>query len=840
MKPQNQVCARLLLILSIMFSTQVFASSSAKHVFGDPESVQRAPQRTYHVQNYRLTLRFDESRGEVFGDEVVTLEPLTPGFNHFYLESSGLSIDAVTLAKHGGRNISLPFRMKDSHLWISLDHAYGPPDHLNVHIIYHGTPHTGLFFVNPNADYPNWPREIWSQGEPEFNHYWFPCWDYPNDMSTSEIIATVPDGQSVVSNGRLVSVTHHSTLTTYNWVESVPHSSYLTSIAVGPWRKVDDHKGSLPVDYYVPRSVSTTTARRSFHLTPDMIGFYARAFGVPYPYEQYAQVVVHNYPFGGMENVSATTLTDATLHTAHAEPEYSSQGLVAHELGQQWFGDLVQGRDWADIWLNEGFATYLEALYTQYHDGNDAFRYEMREDQLAAERQDRKDYLRPIVDDHYRYPLQMFDSITHEKGAVVLDMLRNILDGTQEASQPASQKELLFRALHAYLTRYRARAVDTADLIRTVETVTGRHLGWFFHEWVFMAGSPHYRVTAHYDPQSHTETLTVSQMQRGDQVPRVFKMPVELAFYGADSQSKVAWVLDQRRTQRFRIALGFKPEWVDFDPNDVIEKRVDFTQPETALLAKAVRDPAMMSRLSAVDQLAETKDADTHAAVAALTRVLNRDPFYGVRIHAAAGLGRLHTPEAEAALLQALDQHDSRVRVAVVRGLATFHQDRSVYAALVHAFHKDPNDAVRVAAAEDIGTSGRHSATALLVAAAKPDTNIHVMQGIFRGLAATGDHHAAALLLTYARPGVPEHLRIEALQVLAGMHIAGGHQRRALMAVSRAALNDPFLVTQFAGETLAGAQHLVQLRPEIAAQAESAPTAFQRAQARAALKALVN
>ncbi|MGH8291037.1 MAG: M1 family metallopeptidase, partial [Steroidobacteraceae bacterium] len=398
MKLQNQTCARLLLTLIAIFSTRVCAGGSVNHIFGDPRSVQRAPQRIYHVQNYRLVLHFDELKDEVFGDEVVTLEPLIGGFNRFYLDSTGLTIDAVTLEKNGGHDISLPFEMEDPRLWISLDRFYGPQDRLSVRIIYHGVPRTGLFFVNPNAAYAHWPREIWSQGEPEFNHYWFPCWDYPNDMSTSEVIATVPDGQSVLSNGRLVKVTHQAGRTTYDWVESLPHSSYLTSIAVGPWRKVADHEGALPVDYYVPRSVDVATARRSFHLTPDMIGFYSRAFGVPYPYEQYAQVVVQNYPFGGMENISATTLTASTLHAAGGEPELSSQALVAHELGQQWFGDLVQGRDWANIWLNEGFATYLEALYTQYHDGNDAFRYEMWQDQLAAERQDREDYLRPIVD----------------------------------------------------------------------------------------------------------------------------------------------------------------------------------------------------------------------------------------------------------------------------------------------------------------------------------------------------------------------------------------------------------------------------------------------------------
>ena len=828
----------LCLLLIALFQQSVYAAGMSQDAFGDPQIVQHAPQRTYHVKNYRLRLHFNEPKDEIFGDELITLEPLTQGFRRFFLNSSDLDIDAVALEVRRGELQPLSFEVQNARLWITLDHSYSPKDGLKVRIVYHGIPRTGLFFVNPNADYPNWPQEIWSQGEPEFNHYWFPCWDYPNDLSTSEVIATVPKGQRVVSNGRLAKVTHRAGLTTYDWVESVPHSSYLTSIAVGPWRKVADHEGPLPVDYYVPRAVSAATARRSFHLTPDMIGFYSRAFGVPYPYEQYAQVVVQNYPFGGMENVSATTLTDSTLHAARAEPEFSSQALVAHELGQHWFGNLVQGRDWADIWLNEGFATYLEALYTQYHDGNDAFRYEMWRDQLAAERQDRDDYLRPIVDDHYRFPLQMFDSITHEKGAVVLDMLRNILDGSQEASQPASQHELLLRALHVYLTRYRARAVNTADLIKTVDVVCGRHLGWFFHEWVYKAGSPHYQVTAHYDPRTRSETLNVLQAQSGRGVPRIFEMPIWLAFHGLHGESKSVRVFNTARSQRFEFPLTFEPAWVDFDPNGVIEKTLDFTQPEPALIAQAEQDPAMMSRLFAVIQLAQVNAAGKPAAVTALTQVLAQDAFYGVRVQAALALGRLHTSTAKAALLGALAAHDSRVRVAVIRALAAFSWDRRVYAAQVRAFRQDPSVAVQAAAAEDIGTSGRHSATAILVAAAKPHRDIHVLKGIFGGLAATRAAQAAGLLLSYARPGVPEHLRIDALHALAGMPVAGRRARRTLLAVERAALEDPFLSTQFAAQNLAAADGLTELRSLIQRQAQTAPTAFQRAAAEAALEKL--
>ncbi|MDE3135552.1 MAG: HEAT repeat domain-containing protein [Acidobacteriota bacterium] len=814
------------------------AAQDAARAFANPNVWHWAPSRTYHVQNYKLKLHFDELKGEVFGDEVVTLRPFEPHFREFYLDSAGLKIDSVALVSAQGAEVKLKYAAKDPRLWITLDREYDATNTLRVRVVYHGFPRTGLYFVNPTKDYPKWPREVFSQGEPEFNRFWFPCWDYPNDMATSETITTVPDGQSVVSNGKLVKVTRANGKATFDWVESVPHSSYLISIAVGPWRKVADTYHGKPVDYYVPDYVDDATARRSFHLTPDMIGFFSRATGVEYPYEQYAQTTVHNFIFGGQENVSATTLKDFTLHDARADADYPSTDLVSHELGQHWFGDYVQGRDWPNIWLNEGFATYMEALYTQHHEGYDAYRFAVYNDQLAEQQEERAKYQRPIVDRHYRDPLDMFDATTHEKGAAVIDMLRYLVDGSSAASHPASQREALFRALHQYLTTHHEHTADTDDLIEAIRASTGLELGWFFREWVFMAGHPDYRVETSYDEETKVEKVTVEQTQHVDAKTPVFEMPIELAFHGANGEQKDVQVRDHLQQQEFDVPLDFKPLWVDFDPNDFIDKTVRFEQPVTALTAEAEKDPAMMSRLWAVEQLGTSAQGGDDARVKALAHVLDTDEFYGVRAAAATSLGRIHNEQAKKALLAALKQPDSRVRTKAAESLEDFSKDREVYDALVNALHNDVSYAVEAAAAMDIGKSGAANAFDVLrrEAAAKPE--VYVMQATLGGLAATKDPRAAAILLAEAQPGIPERIRLSALAGLAELKASVERDHaQELAATVRAALDDPFLLVRLTGEQLVATFGLKQFRADVQMDLSS-PLILQREQAQKVLEQL--
>ncbi len=804
------------------------ADDTGTRVFGNPDLWQWPPSRTYHVENYHLTLHFDESKGEVFGDEVVTLRPFQRHLRRFYLDSSELTIESVSLETPRAAPVTLKFATRGARLWITLDRDYEAGSALSVRIAYHGFPRTGLFFVNPTPAYPKSPREVYSQGEAEFNHYWFPCWDYPNDLATSETVTTVPDGQIVVSNGKLVSVTRSAGYVTYDWVERVPHSSYLISLAIGPWRKVTDRYEDKPVDYYIPNYIDDATARRSLHLTPDMIGFFSRATGVDYPYEQYAQTMVHNFIFGGQENVSATTLTEDTLHDERADHDYPSTGLVSHELGQHWTGDLVQGRDWANIWLNEGFATYLQALYTQYHEGNEAFRFEIYNDQLTEQAQQHEDYLRPVVDRHYTDPMQMFDAITHEKGAAVLDMLRNLLDGREAAAHAASQDEPFFRALHHYLSAHRGQSADTADLIQALRETTGQELGWFFREWVFMAGHPDYRVTAHYDAANKLEKLSVTQAQPTDSVTPVFDMPIDVVFHGDQGERQETQLRDHLRSQEFDVPLAFAPQWVAFDPDDVIDKTVQFPEAPDALIAQAAKDPSMMSRLWAVGELGKAQGANRERRVAALKHALSEDSFYGVRAAAAVGLGRLGTSEAKAALLAALQQPDSRVRTAVVQALGNFPKDRLVYAALVELLRNESSYAAEAAAAEALGRSGAAGAFEVLRAEAALQPEVHVMRATLAALVATGDARAVAILLAQAQPGIPEQIRVKALAGLAQLKPAlGAADEHELIGVVQAALQDPYLPVREGGVELTGVFDLAQFRGDIQKDAD-APLDTQR------------
>lgn len=827
-------------VFCAMLAGQVNAAGQTEaHVFGNPDVWQWPPDRSYHVDNYKLTLHFDEAKGEVFGDEVITLRPFEAPFHRFYLHSSELTIDSVTLEQHDDRPITLAYVREDPHLWITLNRDYDPGSTLNVRIAYHGFPRTGLFFTNPSPDYPKRPQEVYSQGEAEFNHYWFPCWDYPNDMATSETVTTVPEGQSVVSNGRLVSLTHAGGQATYDWVESVPHSSYLVSLAVGPWRKLSDHYRDKPVDYYVPDYVDEATARRSFHLTPDMIEFFSRATGVEYPFEKYAQTTAHNFIFGGQENVSATTLTEWTLHDERADQDYPSTYLVSHELGQHWFGDYVQGRDWANIWLNEGFATYLEALYTQHQAGEDAYRLAIYEDQLDEQAQERNDYRRPIVDRHYTDPMQMFDAITHAKGAAILDMLRYVVDTSEAASRPASQHEPLFRALHSYLVSHQAQTVDTPDLISAIRATTGQELGWFFREWVFMAGHPDYRVEVRYEPKLKAENLIVSQTQKTDAMTPIFDMPIEVAFYGAHGERKRVQIRDNQPRQEFEIPLDFEPLWVDFDPNSFIDKTLQFEQAVNALIAQAEKDPAMLSRLWAAQQLGAMTKADPGIRAAALAHVLQTDEFYAVRAVAATGLGSVGTDQAKAALVAALQQPNNHVRSAAITALGHFQADASLYKVFVKALNADSSYAVEAAAAAQLGKSRNPHAFEVLKTRAAMNPEVHVMTALLNALAATKDPRAAQILFTYARPGVPERVRMYALAAIAQMKgTIGQEQLQQLTEIVGRALHDPFFVIQEAGEELVGSFGLIQFKPDIERAVQNAPTVIEREPAQQALDQL--
>jgi aminopeptidase N len=758
---------RLVLILTFWAVCCAVGSGQSK-VFGDPNVAQYAPSRSYHVQNYKITARIDMDKGEIFGDEVVTLQPLQAGLKTFYLDSSQLQIDSVTVEK----GTALTFKLEDPKLWITLDRGYSPSETVNVRIVYHGNPQgrpfpdAGLSFIRPDASMPNRPLEVWSYGWPQNNHFWFPCWDYPNDKSTSETIITVPEPLSVVSNGELVKTTRSHGLATFDWIEHVPHSVYLVSIAVGPWTKYSQKYKSKPVDYYVPPGIDEATALRSFGLTPDMMAFYARIYGVDYPYEKYAQTADHNFG-GGTENISATSLAETTLHDAPAEQDYPSESLVSHELAHQWFGDLITEWSWDNAWLSEGFATFSAALYRGHHEGEDDFRYQIFEDQKTAAREDAEKYRRPIVDRHYINPWDILDRTTYQKGAAVLDMLRYVMNDGSEA--PPSPEEPFLKTLSFYLTSHRADNVDTQNLIDAIRKTTGRELSWFFDEWVFKGGFPEYEVETSYDSGRQVAEVTIHQKQTLDAITPLFDMPVHLVFQSGDGRRQEVVVRVYQKDETWTLPLSFAPLWTDFDPYDHIFKNLTIDEPLNALIARGERDESMMSRLWAAEALGRCKGESRIEAANTLSRMLGHDSFYGVRVASAEALGELGGEIARQALLLSLKQPDSHVRTAAVVALGQFPQDAAISDALLEVMRHDDSYAAQAAAARDLGRLGTPQALSELKAAIAAKPSAYVMAGLLEGLSHINDPQAKAVLEQQSAAGATDDIRATAARWLKTM-----------------------------------------------------------------------
>lgn len=860
--------SRILLCLALLaaalapvLSAQAVGGATPDHRFGRPHRWQWPPSPAYHVLNYKLRLRFHPRRGEVLGQETITLVPFHNHFQSFYLNSVGLTIDRVSLTAEGEASRApsadapaitqplrklpssqtLKFRLAPRRLNIELPRAYLAGSRLRLRIVYHGFPQAGLTFINPSRYYPHRPAEVWSQGESIFNRDWFPCWDYPNDKATSETITTVPSGQVVVSNGHLAGIQKHAGEVTYDWVESVPHSSYLISIAVGPWARftqyLQEPQGkALPVETFVPRYVSRARAMRSFGLTPDMIAWYQQETGVRYPYGKYAQTAVHNFTEGGMENISATTQTEWTLHSRRSGLDTSSQSLVAHELAHQWFGDLVTTRDWASIWLNEGFASFMDATYTQHHNGENAYRWAIYQDQIQAQSEDLHQYLRPIVDYHYRYPEQVFDAATYLKGASVLDMLRNVLGN-----------RLFWLSLHHYLVSHRAGVAGVHDLMAAIRQASGENLDWFFHEWLFRGGLPHYAVQARWSAAQKQEIVTVTQTQTRDSVQPLFRMPVELAFYGPGPQTTRRRVMMAAvRRQSFAITLAFKPRIVDFDPNDIIDKQLTFIKTPGELILQAVLDPNMMSRHWAVRQMA--KMPPTPQITTGLAAVLAHDNYWAVRAAAAHALKKSLADSqtrtmARTALLQALAssqaQPRSEVRTAAAAALASVASRPQVFAALRQAFQQDPSYAVEGAAAVSLAAGNSSLAYPLIARALKQAHAVHRIRGLEIALSRCHNLQAAATLLKLTQPGTQMQERLIALYLLPSQALMLSNQKAQIAQTIQAALHAHFPFLKEVGMRVAAGLHDTSVIPQLRDDARNLPTPNQRHSARSALRKLV-
>lgn len=682
-----------------------------------------ARDRKVDVKHLKLEVRPNFAKHTISGTATIRFEPIGMPLSRVEFDGVDMSVSSVRstapLDSH---------QVTSDQIILNFKKPIKVGTSVEVTIRYSAEPKKGLYFRTPKNGYPKDSQQVWTQGEMHEARHWFPVYDYPNEKFTSEIICHVPKGMTVLSNGKLVRGAIGKA--TWHWHQDKPHVAYLITMVAGNLKKIEDRHGDLPLSFWTsPEDIHL--AKNSFRYTKNMMAFFEREIGVKYAWDQYGQVVVHGFMWGGMENTGMTTLTRRTLFDASTENVYESDGLVAHELAHQWFGDLLTCKDWSQLWLNEGFATYYDALWHQHYYGDDRFKYEMWQSAkrvLAA-----KDEKRGIVFRKYDKPVEMFNYLAYPKGAWVLHMLRSQLG-----------PELYRKVITEYVKRHKFGVVETADLKLVLEEISGRSFDRFFDQWLNGIGAPKLTVTQSWDAKSKLAKVTIKQTQKIGEQNHLFRVPLKIRFKGKGFL--VDHEVELREQQHeFYVQLKGKPTLVRVDPDYTVLATVEFKKPNAMLYAQLVDKSDAMGRIFAVSQLEKKKDLKT---VENLKKALQKDDFYGVRSAAAAALRKIHTDEALAALIDSRKQDNALVRKSVCDAISGFY-DAKASAALLEVLEKEKNPAVIAAALPGIArwTGGGVRAVALK-AATMDSFGDRAVSGTIAALRMSGDPELADPLRT--------------------------------------------------------------------------------------------
>lgn len=733
-----------------------------------PEVLRTAGDSPIDVKHIRLDVVVDlpkKSAAVVAWLRVAALVPT----ERFGLDAVGFTVTAVELGgpdqekpraplthRHDGKtlHIDLPERwLAEASDWVRIAYTVTNPKE-------------GLHFFGPSAAEPDVPLTVWSQGEPLEARHWIPCLDHPAQRQTTEMRITVADGYEALSNGRLVSKTANPDKTvTFHWSQAASHPSYLMTLVVGKYAVVaEDYKGK-PVLYYVPPGRRADVAR-SFGRTRDMLDFFSTRFGIEYPWEKYAQVVVEQFTWGGMENTSATTLVDSAVQDERSMLDGTPDGLIAHELGHQWWGDLVTARDWAHLWLNEGFASYCEVLWADHHDGKDEANYDLYH-KAAAAIAGGKD--RPVVDRRYPTPDAMFDGRAYPKGAWVLHMLRGRLG-----------EDAFWKCIRTYGTDHRHKSVETSDLRRTCERVTGKNLERFFYDWTERPGAPLLDVTTEYLADTKQLKATVKQTQPGE--PFAFPLPVRVRGKSGKADDHAIQIGEKDLVTY--LPLAEPPTGVEVDPDLTVLAEVTEHKGRDWWTAQLQTGTSVAARLRAAKHFGKARD------VGVLAKALKDEKFWGVSAEIAHHLGEAGGAAARDALLAGLANGQAKVRRAVATALGKFAKDETVAAALKGVVQKgDKSYAVEAAAVRSYGSLKLDgTAAVLLPVLARESFGDQIRTAALDALGRSRDLGVLDALAAWTQRGKPRWARATALgavaQLLKETTPADDQRKRALDAIT--------------------------------------------------------
>ena len=728
--------------------------SAGRRAFALPGSrPQYGPDRPLRVRHIDLQLRPDLDAETIEGVCTTTVQAVDDGVN-------AIVLDAVDLELQGAWMSGAPLQaeVRSGSIKVGFGRALAAGETIDFSLTYRVvSPRRGAYFIRH-------ARQLWTQSQDSDARYWFPCVDYPDNKQTSSATIVVRKGLFALSNGALLDRRDQAETTTFRYRQEIPHPTYLFTLVVGDFVEIAQHGGTVPVFYYVPPG-READGERSFGRTPLMMQAFNAFIGVDYPFARYSQIAVADFIFGGMENTAATTQTDRTLHDARAHLDFSSDPLVSHELAHQWFGDLLTTRDWSHAWLNEGFATYFEAVWYEEHLGWDEYCNHVAQMVRTYVTEDEERYRRPIVFNRFRDPIELFDRHLYEKGGAVLHLLRGTLG-----------RERFRRSLQRYVGDNAGGSVETIDLVRAIEVATGRNLRWFFEQWIERGGHPEIEIVYRYEPERKSAVIEVLQKQKIDESAPPYRFDLVVGFLEAAPASIARDAGDgelpgerrvrlaiEREHETFALPVEAEPGLVRIDPGAYVLGTVSYKLGIDMHARVLGSEPDVVARMRAARALAES---DARAARDALTRALQHEPFWGTAGEIARVLAGTHAGWAKEALLTERTHAHAKVRRAIATALGAFPRDPNVASALIEML-ADQSYLVVAAALESLGRTRDARAFEILAEhLLVPSWNDVVASGAARGLSELGDPRAVRPLIDACGTDRTEDLRRAALRAL--------------------------------------------------------------------------
>jgi aminopeptidase N len=710
--------------------------------------------RPFAIPHLALDLALDFETKSVSGSATLDFERVAADAGELLLDAVGFELESVRLSTGKGFT-DTPFDYDGDTLTVRGLERFASG---KVEIRYRATPRRGMYFLEPDAKVKQRPKQVWTQCQDEDARHFIPCHDKPHVKMTTELRVSVPSGFVALSNGELIDSRTPAGKQpwTYHFRLDKPHPSYLLTLVAGNFTIIDDRPADLgeskqvPVRYYVPPARKKDTAR-SFGETPRMIELFSRLTGVPFPWQRYSQIVVSDFIFGGMENTTATTMYEHVLLDERAVLDITSNDLVAHELAHQWFGDFVTCRDWSHAWLNEGFATFMEHVEREDRLGRDEYDYGVSADNDTYLHEASARYSRPIVCRDYAEPIDLFDRHLYEKGGLVLHMLRRELGD-----------DVFWSGVRSYLQAHAYGVVETNDLQRALEKVSGRSLERFFDSWVYRPGHPDLKVKVGWD--DGLLSISVKQAQKiGDTAEFHFELEVEIGTRaGAVSRHKKAI---RAASDTFVISLAERPAFVAFDPDMRVVGELSFEAPSDMLRAQLASASHAISRARAADALSRRDDPPTIEALA--SSLSNKTEAWMVRAEAARALGKIRSPEAFAALAGEASTDHPKVRRAVASALGNFKTAEAAKV-LEKRAKSDPSYLVEAESVRSLGRTRQTEALPVIVSLLDRPSWAEVSRaGALDALGALRDERALPEVLKRTEYGFPTRGRRAAIAALA-------------------------------------------------------------------------